>query len=60
MIIKEWDFYVIVVFEIMQLVNLTETKFSSDKMPDFIRIGKILHCIVVILHRISLNYNAKN
>ena len=50
MIIKEWDFYVIVVFEIMQLVNLKETKFSSDQMPDFTRIRKILQCIVVVLH----------
>ena len=41
MTIKEWDFYVIVVFEIMQLVNLTETKFSSDKMSDFTGIGNL-------------------
>ena len=30
-------------------MNLTETKFFSDEMPYFARIGKILQCVVVIL-----------
>ena len=47
---KTVDFDGIVIFEIMNLVNVTETKFSSFETPNFTRIGKIIQCVVVILH----------
>ena len=57
---KTVDFDGIVIFEMMNPLNLTETKFSSYETPNFTRIGKISQCVVVILHWISLKCNATN